>query len=358
MVKLIRKNNLFLTQILPGILLAFLISLPAWIIGNIFPVIGSPILAILFGITASNFIPEKYKFRKGLSFTGTNIFQLGIVLLGFSINIKDVVHYGNLSIKVSIITVISTFLLAYLLQKKFQISSNSSVLLSIGNAISGPSAIGAASPVIKAKNEETVNALTIVFFFNTIAAIIFPHIALYLHMSNVGFMVFIGTTISDMSSITAASISWEGATGDSVIAGATVTKLVRTLMIVPVVMSLFIYKIRKERYEEVNENKEKNNEGRIRENPKHEFLKTFPYFILLFILASIITTYMNFPTDVGVYSKIASKALIVIAMGAIGLNSSLKKLVSAGFKPLLYGFILWITNTVFCIVLQYLFNII
>ena len=341
------KNNILLNQILPGFLLAFVFALPAWFLGGLFPIVGSPILAILFGILGSVVIPEKFKRRKGLSFIGSQVFQFGIILLGFSINIKDIIYYGNISFKISIITVTATFLSAYFLQKKFRLPANSILLLSIGTAISGPNAIGATSPVIKAKNEETVHALTIILFFNVLAAMFLPHLALYLNMSNIGFVVFAGVAINDTSSVTAAATYWDGLTGGNIVGAATITKLVRTLMIIPVIIFLFFRRMKRE----------KNCSTTSDINHKYEFIRTFPYFILFFVLASLIPTFMAFSPELAADFKLSSKLLIILAMAAIGLNSNILKLIERGIKSVILPFILWGNNIILCLLLQLAFNI-
>ena len=338
------KNN-FLSKYIPGVLVAGVFSLMPWFLGLNFPIIGGPIFAIVLGIIGSIFLPRKELFASGFDFVGTKIFQLGIVLLGFSINIKEIILYGNLSLQISLITVTASFILAFFLSRFIGLSGNTPLLLSIGSAISGPNAIGATRPVVKASNDETIHAISIIFLFNIIGAILFPQLASFLNMSSLGFAIFAGTAINDTSSVSAAAVSWDAIHGSNTVGVATVVKLVRTLMIIPVVFVLHFYKVRKEKREGVSETKDTG------------LFRKFPYFIIFFLLASVIVTYFAWPSDFTADLKLLSRFLVVMAMGAMGLNSNLSNLIDSGFKPVFFAFVLWLGNTVLCLVLQYIFSI-
>ncbi|MBF1059225.1 MAG: putative sulfate exporter family transporter, partial [Peptostreptococcus sp.] len=219
-----------------------------------------------------------------------------------------------------------------------------SILVGVGSSICGGSAIAATAPVVDADSDEIAQAISVIFFFNIIAALIFPILGDILGLSNSGFAVFAGTAINDTSSVTAAASSWDSIhkTGSAVLDSATIVKLTRTLAIIPITFCLSLYETKK---------------SGVQEGKKINFLAMLPRFILYFILCSIITSLFDLAIGKGVITgrsasmvtgffalmKKVSKFFIVMAMGAIGLNTNIVKLIKTGGKPLLLGATCWIS---------------
>jgi uncharacterized membrane protein YadS len=138
-----------------------------------------------------------------------------------------------------------------------------------------------------------------------------------------------GTAINDTSSVVAAGAAWSSAAGnDTALAFATIVKLTRTLMIVPIVLALAVYRTRKSRREE--------GAGRFK------FAKVFPWFVLGFAAAALLNTFAGIPAAMARGLFTLGKFMIVMAMAAIGLNTNLKKLLANGFKPIFLGLCCWL----------------
>ena len=112
--------------------------------------------------------------------------------------------------------------------------SNTAVLIGVGSSICGGSAIAAAAPVIKAEDQDIAQAISVVFFFNVVAAFVFPPFGDAIGLSNMGFGLFAGTAVNDTSSVTATAAVWDSmkGTGTQVLEYATIVKLTRTLAII------------------------------------------------------------------------------------------------------------------------------
>lgn len=164
-----------------------------------------------------------------------------------------------------------------------------------------------------------------------------------------GFGLFAGTAVNDTSSVTAAASAWDGIHGSNTLDNATIVKLTRTLAIIPITLVLALFRTIK------SKKAAKNNGQSNTATQKISLKKIFPFFILFFILASVITTVA---TNCGVPSaffspfKELSKFLIIMAMAAIGLNTNIVKLVKTGGKPIIMGLCCWIAITVVSLLMQ------
>lgn len=325
-----------------GVLLCLIISAPAWFLGKIFPVIGGPVFAILIGIAMAPFIKGKDFLRPGVAYTSKKVLQYAVILLGFSMNLATVLQKGKEALPIILATISTSLVIAFLLSRALKLPGKTSILIGVGSSICGGSAIAATAPVIDADDDEIAQSISVIFFFNIIAALLFPALGSALGLSNEGFGLFAGTAINDTSSVTAAASAWDGMHGSNTLEAATIVKLTRTLAIIPITLFLACYKTGKEK---------KASERSI------SIQKVFPSFVLFFLFASIITTVFPIPAGVTGSLKDLSKLFIIMAMGAIGTNTDLVKLIRTGKKPLLLGFCCWLGISAVSLVLQVVLGI-
>ena len=331
-----------------GILVCFIIAVPSWLIGKRFPVVGGPIIAILAGMLIALVWTDKGKAEAGIKWTSKIVLQTAVVLLGFGMNLGVILQTGKQSLPIIICTIGTSLLIAWILRKVMKVPANTSILVGVGSSICGGSAIAATAPVIDADDDEVAQAISVIFFFNVLAAIFFPIIGKVIGFdtaSGDAFGIFAGTAINDTSSVTAAASTWDSmyhlqsATLDK----AVTVKLTRTLAIIPITLVLSFFKLRK------------NKDGQ-----KINLKKVFPFFIIYFVLASIITTVaikMGVSADFFTPFKELSKFFIVLAMVAIGLNTNVIKLIKNGGKPIILGFICWICIACMSLFMQHLLGI-
>ncbi|WP_395548462.1 MULTISPECIES: YeiH family protein [unclassified Lacrimispora] len=325
-----------------GVLLCLIISAPAWFLGKAFPVIGGPVFAILIGMAMAPFVKGKDFLRPGVTFTSKKILQYAVIVLGFSMNLATVVQKGREALPIILATITTSLVIAFILSRALKLPGKTSILIGVGSSICGGSAIAATAPVIDADDSEIAQSISVIFFFNIIAALLFPALGSALGLSNEGFGLFAGTAINDTSSVTAAASAWDGMHGSNTLEAATIVKLTRTLAIIPITLFLACYRTGKEK---------KASERSI------SIQKVFPTFVLFFLLASIITTVFPIPVSIVSSLKDLSKLFIIMAMGAIGTNTDLIKLIRTGKKPLLLGFCCWLGISVVSLVLQVVLGI-
>lgn len=333
-----------------GLLLCICISVPSWFLGKQFPIVGGAVIAILAGMILTLFIKDKTAFEGGIKFTSKKILQWAVILLGFGLDLNVILKTGKQSLPIIVCTITISLVIAFVLCKVMHIPGKISTLVGVGSSICGGSAIAATAPVIDADDEEVAQAISVIFFFNVLAAIIFPILGNVIGFdttSGEAFGIFAGTAVNDTSSVTAAASTWDSMwnLGSSTLDKAVTVKLTRTLAIIPITLVLAFVRTRKE----------KSSNGQ-----KISFGKIFPFFILYFIAASIITTVavgMGVSSSVFKPIKELSKFFIVLAMSAIGLNTDIVKLVKTGGKPIVMGACCWIGITLTSLGLQHILGI-
>ena len=342
----------FIMENFKGIGLCLLIAIPSWIIGNFFPIIGGAVISILLGMVIGLFIKNRTSVEKGIKFTSKKILQWAVVLLGFGLNLNVILETGKQSLPIIVSTIATSLIIAFFLCRLLKIPGKISTLVGVGSSICGGSAIAATAPVIDADDEEVAQAISVIFFFNVLAALIFPSFGKLIGfntLSGEAFGIFSGTAVNDTSSVTACASTWDSMfnLGTETLDTAVTVKLTRTLAIIPITFVLALIRTHKEK---------KNDQQRTKVSMK----KIFPFFILYFIAASVITTVLiHFGVDASIFKpvKTLSKFFIVLAMAAIGLNTNIVKLVKTGGKPLIMGFCCWIGITGVSLLMQHLLGL-
>lgn len=243
--------------------------------------------------------------------------QYAVILLGFGLNLNVIFSTGKQSLPIIICTISTSLIIAFALHKAMHIDSNISTLIGVGSSICGGSAIAATAPIIDADDDEVAQAISVIFFFNVLAALLFPMFGHFLGFdttSGEAFGIFAGTAVNDTSSVTATASTWGSmwSLGTQTLDKAVTVKLTRTLAIIPITLVLALFRAK--------QSGSNSNEGGF------SFKKAFPMFILWFIVASLITTIaisLGVPSSVFAPLKELSKFFITLAMAAIGLGCML-----------------------------------
>jgi uncharacterized integral membrane protein (TIGR00698 family) len=280
----------------------------------------SPPVALVGGI-AYGFAVE-HPLRREASSLAKLLLQLSVILLGFGMNLKQVIHAGESGFLYTAISITSAVTLGLLLGKLLKIRGKASYLITMGTAICGGSAIAALAPITDANEEEISISMGTVFLLNSVALLLFPVVGWWLHLSQNQFGLWAALAIHDTSSVVGAAAKY----GNQALAIGTTVKLARALWIVPISLMTASMK------------------GRLADaNGKaHKAKVKVPWFIFLFILASFASTYLArfapFYGDMNHLGKLGLTATLFL----IGTSVSRKTLKQVGFRPLLQGVLLWI----------------
>lgn len=265
------------------------------------------VLGAIFAITLGNPFAE-------LSQKASKVMlKLAVVGLGFAVDFNEVIEVGRSSLVLTIVSITAIIGLGEILTQVFKLNRNTGVLISFGTAICGGSAIAAMAPVIKARDHEVAVALGIVFLLNGIGLLLFPAIGHYFELTQQQFGLWAALAIHDTSSVVGASATY-GAVALSI---ATTVKLTRAMWIIPYTAVAGVF---------------------MRSDEK----ASIPLFIVGFLLAALINTYMPSFSSTWELINSAAKQLLVVTLFLIGSGLSLSVLKQAGIKPFLMAITLWV----------------
>lgn len=244
--------------LLPGLLLVGSLSIPAWILGEMFPLVGGAVMGMLLGLIARPAFKPSAQCMPGIQFAGKQLLQYSIVAMGFCLPIQQVAKTGMQSLEVTAVTLSVAFGTALILGRLLKIPNKLNVL------------IGA------------------------------------------------GTAINDTSSVVAAGYAWSEVAGNH----ATIVKLTRAMMIVPITLIIAMVYQR-------------------RQQPGSKLRISVPWFIVFFVLASAMSEVL--PAAVISPIRTVAPLLIIGALTAIGLSTDVARLRNTGWRPLVLGLLVWVS---------------
>jgi len=276
----------------------------------LWPEINAPlalVLGLVFGTTIGNIgfkhLPKITKY----------LLQTAVVVLGFCISADQALSAGYEGFLLTAISVSAVLSLGLLLTKRFGLDKKMSLLISSGTAICGGSAIASMAPVIKASPREISSALAVVFVLNALAVFIFPGLGTLFQMTQQQFGLWCAVAIHDTSSVVGAASVY----GKEALELATTAKLARVLWIIPLMLGMAIFTKSKKRFK-------------------------FPWFVLFFILAMIFVTAFPLSEALTLDMFTFSKSLMSLVLFLMGASLTLKEFKIVGYKPLVYGIVLWV----------------
>jgi len=274
----------------------------------------SPPIALVLGlilafVIGNPFVKQTAKYTKIL-------LQVSVVLLGFGMNLTAVYQAGKQGILFTVATIFGTLVLGYFVGKLLKVNEKTSALVTSGTAICGGSAIAAVAPVIDADTEEISVSLGTIFILNSVALFVFPMVGHWLNLSQNQFGIWSAIAIHDTSSVVGASQIY----GEQALAIATTVKLSRALWIAPVALLFAVFY--------------RSKKAKI----------VIPWFIFLFLLATVVRTYMpgDFPPSIFDSLVMLAKTGLTVTLFLIGASLSRETLKKVGVKPLVQGVFLWI----------------
>ena len=304
------------------------VAVVAWLLAQVVPLFGAPVLAILIGLAVSAVHRPPREAAAGIAFSSSVLLQLAIVLLGTGLALGQVVRIGARSLPVMLGTLAVALVGAVVLGKLLAVSERLRTLIGVGTGICGASAIAAVSGIVRATETEIAYAISTIFVFNLVAVLVFPPIGRLLHLSQHGFGLWAGTAVNDTSSVVAAAYAF----GHDAGAQAVVVKLTRTTLIIPIAVGLSLLQSRK---------------GGVRTG------RLVPLFLIGFVLASALNTAGLIGAGAHRPLSDAALALITVALAGVGLNADIGRMRTTGARPLALGALLWVSVACTSLLLQW-----
>ena len=303
-----------------GVAICFAVAAVSVLLESVIPqgYIGASIIALFMGTIINSFFHPAW-LKPALKFTSKRILKFAIILLGASLSVNVILSVGKMTFLVMVFTFAMCFGGGFFIRKLFGLNWKLSNLISAGTGICGGSAVAAIAPVIDADDKDIAFAMSSTFLFDMVMIALYP----LMGKGDTGFGIWAGTSVNDTASVVASGYAFSESAGNI----ATMVKLTRTIAIIPTVLVFAYIGIRAKRRE-----LQQTNGGK-----KVNIVKVVPWFICGFLAMAILNSTVTIPGDVASAIKHTSKFLMVTALAAIGLNTSLLDFKKAGLKPMFYG---------------------
>lgn len=307
-----------------GIAICFAVAALSVLLEKLIPgeLLGASIIALFMGTFINSFFHPAWM-EPALKFTSKKVLKAAIILLGASISVSTILSVGKMTFFVMIFTFAMCFGGGYFIRKIFGLNWKLSNLISAGTGICGGSAIAAIAPVIDADDKDIAFALSSTFIFDMVMIALYPLMGKALGMTDIAYGIWAGTSVNDTASVVASGYAFSEAAGDF----ATMVKLTRTIAIIPTVL-VFAYIGTRIKQKEL---KATNNGQKV------NLMKIIPWFIGGFLILAILNSVGFIPVAASKAMKSASKFLMVSALAAIGLGTSITDFKKAGLAPMFYG---------------------
>ena len=307
-----------------GVAICFAVAALSVLVEKLIPgeLLGASIIALFMGTIINSFFHPAWM-KPALKFASKKILKAAIVLLGASLSIRTIMSVGQMTFFVMIFTFAMCFGGGYFIRKLFGLNWKLSNLISAGTGICGGSAVAAIAPVIDADDKDIAFAMSSTFLFDMVMIALYPLMGKALGMTDIAYGIWAGTSVNDTASVVASGYAFSEAAGDF----ATMVKLTRTIAIIPTVLVFAWIGVRMKK-------KEMQATG---DGKKVNMMKIIPWFIGGFLLLAVLNSVGCIPVAVAAGMKSTSKFLMVTALAAIGLNTSLLDFKKAGLKPMFYG---------------------
>jgi uncharacterized integral membrane protein (TIGR00698 family) len=306
------------------------IAAVATAIGVALPVVGGPVSAIVIGAAAGAIRRPGASLRPGLVFASRTTLQAAIVVLGTGLSLRQIGTVGAESLPVMLGTLAIALGGTYLIGRLIGVRGDAQILIGVGTAICGASAIAATSAVTRSKDHEVAYAVGTIFAFNIVAVLVFPPLGHLFGMGSHSFGLWAGTAVNDTSSVVAAAYAFSPEAGPYAI----VVKLTRTLMLIPIVVVLAAWVARRSRPASTGE------------GSSHAaglpWRRLIPPFLLGFLAAASLRSVGAIPDSWVTPLQHLGAFLICVALAGIGLLLSPAAVRAAGLRPLVLGGSVWI----------------
>ena len=320
-----------------GILLIALFSFSAFYISefqwvkdlSLSPLIVGIILGMLYANSLRNYIPETWV--PGIKFCTKQILRTGIVLYGFRLTFQQVLAIGLPAIIIDVIVIFITLLLGVVAGRLLKMDEKTSLMVSTGSAICGAAAVLGAEPVVKCAPHKTAIAVSTVVIFGTLSMFLYPILyrAGIFDLSAQEMAIYSGATLHEVAHVVGAGNAMDPDGALHLADQATITKMIRVMMLAPVllIMSYIIARVRRARHTNV-----------AADGKSKISVPWFAFgFLLVIAINSLLQSFTFIPADIMTAGISAINSfdnfLLTMAMTALGAETSIDKFKQAGAKP-------------------------
>lgn len=337
--------KIIVREILPGLILSFLVAVVSKIIAIWLPSIGAATIAILLGILLGNTFCQSSILNKGTKFSESRLLEWSIVLLGFTVTFQTISKMGINGFLFIVLQMTTTIIGVYFIGQKMAFSKTTSLLMAGGNAVCGSSAIAAIAPEIRANDEEKGQIITLVNLLGTILMLTLPFLATFLYPEQAltqsamigGTLQSVGQVVASASMVSAEVVKWS-----------TLFKIMRIMMIVVVVFAFGKFADKK-----IPQSEEAVFHG-------HETKKIklpLPWYIIGFLISCLINSFITLMPQIAEYAHLISTWFEITALAAIGLRLNFKRFFAEGLRFLVYAILVGVLQVVLVVLWIFVFKI-
>ncbi|MCP4114230.1 MAG: putative sulfate exporter family transporter [Desulfobacteraceae bacterium] len=309
-------------------------------------VISDVLIALSLGLLINNFFIIPIRMIPGIRFALRQMLRLAVILLGCRIAFTQLIAIGGKAVIMVTVLILVALVTSYLLGRIAKIPPKLAILIGVGTAVCGNTAIAAIAPVIHAQEEEFSFAIATNTLIGTVAVFVFPMIGHYLGFSDALFGTWVGTAVNDTSQVIATGFSFSQEAGEM----ATIIKLTRNGMMAFVLVAIGMF------YRHTTENLTEKKEISLRKR----FNDSIPMFVLVFVIMAVLNTFGLFTWvsdlihyDIQVLIKKICKLLILGAMAGVGLGTNFSQMRKSGIRPVLVGVTTALTTALLSLSLIY-----
>ncbi|PJJ71414.1 putative integral membrane protein (TIGR00698 family) [Diaminobutyricimonas aerilata] len=306
------------TRVLPGIVVCAAAALAAWALATAVPAVPLLTAAVALGILVGQ-LPLPAALRPGLGFSSRRLMRIGVVLLGLKLSLGDIAELGWAAILGAVAVVVLTFVITWALGRLLRLPGDQPLLIAAGFSICGASAIGAMSGALRANDRDAATPVALVTLCGTLAIAVLPPLQHPLGLDAEQFGHWVGAGVHDVGQVVAtAQIA-----GPAALAIALVIKLTRVIMLAPMVAVAAAVERRR-------------GEG---DGPRPPIV---PLFVVGFVAAVLIRSFLPVPDEVLHGADLLQTALLAMALFALGTAVRVRELVTTGWRALVVGLGSWI----------------
>ncbi len=305
----------------PGLSAAVALAIVARLVTGYLPsVIAEVTVAILLGVVIATFAGSRMQgLDPGLQFASQRVLRLGIILLGARLSLAEVARIGAPSTIVIVAVMAVSFLVVLAASRLVKVEGRLAVLIAVGTAVCGNTAIVATAPIIGARAREVAYAVATITLFGTIAIFLYPAIGRALAVPQSSFGLWAGVAVNDTSQVVATSAAY----GSQALDVATVVKLIRNALMAPLLLLIATWWTSREKDAAVSA-------GRgIR--------RAVPLFVLGFLALATLRTLGVIDAAEASTLDVAARALILVALAAVGMSIRVGELRATSWRPFAVG---------------------
>ncbi|UFX43455.1 putative sulfate exporter family transporter [Bradyrhizobium sp. 41S5] len=283
------------------------------------PYIEALVVAILLGMAVRTAWEPSERWRSGIAFSAKQLLEIAVMLLGASISFAAIVASGGLLIGAIAVTVVIMLAVTYGLSRILGLKTKLAILIACGNSICGNSAIAAVAPVIEADGDDIASSISFTAILGVLMVLGLPLLIPLLKLTATQYGILAGLTVYAVPQVLAATVP-AGIVSTQI---GTLVKLVRVLMLGPIVVGLSLFVARRRKAAGTAR------EGAAKAASISPF-KLVPWFIIGFLVLAALRSFQLVP-DIAIAPVTKTAAILtVVSMAALGLGVDVRVLSTVG----------------------------